>query len=68
MILQCPDCQTKMKPKPPADTKLGAKVSVTCRCGSKLRFTMPGKPVNKDFERQFREMIDGVLRSPGLGR
>jgi hypothetical protein len=44
MIVQCPDCQTKMQPKPPAGTREGARVSVTCRCGTVLRFRMPGTP------------------------
>lgn len=44
MIIQCPDCETKMRPKPPANTPEGTKVSITCRCGTRLRFRMPGKP------------------------
>jgi len=44
MIIQCPDCHTKLKPKPPLGTREGAKVVVKCPCGTPLRFTMPGKP------------------------
>lgn len=33
-----------MRPKPPAGVREGQKVRVTCRCGTKLRFTMPGRP------------------------
>lgn len=44
MILQCPDCGVKLRPKPPAGTRPGAKVALTCPCGSKLRFTMPRTP------------------------
>lgn len=66
MIVQCPDCRTKMKPKPPAATPEGAKVSITCRCGTKLRFTMPGKPAltesQQRFRDQMRETIDGMYK------
>lgn len=41
MIIQCPTCDLKLRPKPPDDTKPGAKVQVKCRCGTILRFTMP---------------------------
>lgn len=44
MTIQCPDCQRKLKPRPPADTKEGTRVVVKCPCGTPLRFRMPGKP------------------------
>jgi len=39
--LRCPDCERVLEVKPPADTRPGTKVGVTCACGSKLRFEMP---------------------------
>jgi hypothetical protein len=54
MLIQCPDCGTKMRPKQPATTPEGAKVSCKCRCGTAVRFTMPGKP--KFDPRQHRTM------------
>lgn len=44
MVIRCPDCKTLMRPKPPEGTKPGAKVGITCRCGARLRFAMPGVP------------------------
>lgn len=44
MLLQCPDCGRRGRPKPPAGTEPGTKVVVTCKCGTRLRFTMPGTP------------------------
>lgn len=52
-----------MKPKPPVETKAGAKVVVTCRCGTKLRFTMPGKPLSaaaQQFSDQMHAILDGA--------
>lgn len=65
MIIQCPDCKTKMAPKVAADVKPGVKISVTCRCGTKLRFTNPGKPVDKEAERRLNEILSG--RNPFAG-
>lgn len=54
-----------MKPKPPADTKAGAKVIVTCRCGTQLRFTMPAVPIS-DSTRRIREILNDALRATKL--
>ena len=61
MIVECPDCKTRMKPKPPAGTPEGAKVSIKCRCGTTLRFTMPGTDprVKKIFD-DLRRMSEGL--------
>jgi hypothetical protein len=50
MLIECPDCKTRMKPKPPANTPAGAKVRIRCRCGTSLQFTMPGRPVDRRAE------------------
>lgn len=56
MIIQCPDCQTKMKPKPPASTPEGTRVTVKCRCGTTLRFRMPGKPKGTPDAAKFSDL------------
>ena len=57
MIIQCPDCRLKLMPKPPVGTKEGTKVVVKCRCGTRLRFTMPGKP-KPDLSSLFKTVDD----------
>lgn len=77
MLIQCPKCQTKMKPKVADDVTDGTRLKLHCRCGTWLRFTVrraiaptpapppknPADAVLEAFQR-VRATLDQNLRKP----
>lgn len=51
MKIRCPNCSTVMAPKLAPSVMPGVKAQVTCRCGTRCRFTVPGKPKQTEFDR-----------------
>lgn len=62
MRIRCPDCSTVMDVNPDGLTP-GKKAQVTCRCGTKCRFTVPepARMTTPDFDRWLNN-----LRTAGL--
>jgi predicted Zn finger-like uncharacterized protein len=70
MIVQCPECQTKLKIKDDPSVKAGQRLQVKCRCGQRLQFKKPDDPKQTEIEArrtdEFMKKIFGTTR-PGFG-
>lgn len=60
MIIQCPNCELRLKPKPPPSTPPDTKVSVKCKCGTVLIFRMPGRPRDPRLDEFIKSIFGNI--------